>query len=169
MNNSASHHQGGLSKGRQGSARSATPDLHSAHGVTRVTSTVYEEAGRARRGMERALTLFSLEMDICRFVLQGVMIELIEGGWNFFFLILFIYLLFNYFCLNCPPFLSPSGAARPARHSGRSVKTGKQEIAGSKITASQCKHSGRSGQLVFCQLLTLLVFNSGRPPMHPLC
>lgn len=169
MNNSASHHQGGLSKGRQGSARSATPDLHSAHGVTRVTSTVYEEAGRARRGMERALTLFSLEMDICCFVLQGVMIELIGGGWNFFFFILFIH-LFIYFCLNCPPFLSPSGAARPARLARSAFGPQRKNwIAGSKITASQCKHSGRSGQLVFCQLLTLLVFNSGRPPMHPLC
>lgn len=100
MNNSASHHQGGLSKGRQGSARSAAPDLHSAHWVTRVTSTVYEEAGRARRGMERALTLFSLEMDICRFVQHGdwgggVMIELIGGGRNFFYfhsIYFFIYL-----------------------------------------------------------------------------
>lgn len=154
MNNSASHHQGGLSKGRQGSARSATPDLHSAHGVTRVTSTVYEEAGRARRGMERALTLFSLEMDICRFVLQGGYDRVDWRRVEFFFFILFIY-LFNYFCLNCPPFLSPSGATRPARRSSRSVKTGKREIAGSKITAGQCKHSG--------------LFNSGRPPMHPLC
>lgn len=97
MNNSASHHQGGLSKGRQGSARSATPDLHSAHGVTRVTSTVYEEAGRARRGMERALTLFSLEMDICRFVLQGVMIELIGGGWNFYSFLFYLYIYLSIF------------------------------------------------------------------------
>lgn len=47
------------------------PDLHSAHEVTRVTSTVYSRAERASGGMERALTL-SLEMDICAFVLQGL-------------------------------------------------------------------------------------------------
>lgn len=34
------------------------PDLHSAHEVTRVTSTVYSRAERASGGMERALTLF---------------------------------------------------------------------------------------------------------------
>lgn len=47
--------------------------------------------------MERALTLFSLEMDICRFVLQGVMIELIGGGWNFYFFLFYLYIYLSIF------------------------------------------------------------------------
>lgn len=47
------------------------PDLHSAHGVTRVTSTVHQGAGRAR-GAWRGHSPFSLEMDIHAFVLQGL-------------------------------------------------------------------------------------------------
>lgn len=77
--------------------------------------------------MERALTLFSLEMDICRFVQHGwgwrrggVMIELIGGGQNFLFLFdLFIYL--SVFCLNCPPCLSPPGGVRLARRARGAV------------------------------------------------
>lgn len=47
------------------------PDLHSAHEVTRVTSTVY---GRAERvsGAWRGHSPFSLEMDIYAFVLQAL-------------------------------------------------------------------------------------------------
>lgn len=58
--------------------------------------------------MERALTLFSLEMDICRFVLRGGYDQVDWRRVDFYLcsICFFIY-LFICFCLNRPPFLSP--------------------------------------------------------------
>lgn len=70
MNKSVSHHQGelwGETRGRF----VGPPDLHSAHGVTRVTSTV-DRGRRSERGAWRGHSPFSLEMDIHAFVLLGL-------------------------------------------------------------------------------------------------